>query len=72
MFHLKRSRRVDGFAMGDIVPLSQCRVPAEVVPRFFEKADPRLKADNSMELSSEFWLDKYFDKNFFFPLHLTQ
>jgi hypothetical protein len=72
MFALKRSRRADGSPMGDVVPLSQCRVPVEVTPRFFEKADPRLRANNSLELSSEFWLDKYFDKELFFALHLTK
>lgn len=72
MFVLKRSRRADGSLMGDIVPLSQCRVPVEVTPRFFERADPHLKANNSLELSSEFWLNKYFDKDIFFALHLTK
>jgi hypothetical protein len=72
MFALKWSRRVDGSLMGDIVPLSQCRVPVEVTPRFFEQADPHLNANNSLELSSEFWLDKYFDKELFFALHLTK
>lgn len=72
MFALKRSRRADGSLMGDIVPLSQCRVPIELTPRFFERADPHLKANNSLELSSEFWLNKYFDKELFFALHLTK
>jgi hypothetical protein len=43
-----------------------------VMPWFFEKADPHLTKDNSMELSSEFWLDKYFHKELFYGLQLTE
>jgi hypothetical protein len=71
MYLLKRSLRADGTVVGDVIPLSQCRVPAEVTPRFPERADRRLRECNSMEFSSEFWLDKYFDKEFFYSLHLT-
>jgi hypothetical protein len=71
MYLLKRGTRSDGTIMGDIVPLSQCRVPVEITPRFTEKADPRLTKHNSIEISSEFWLDKYFHKELFWALHLS-
>jgi hypothetical protein len=72
MYLVKRGLRSDGSVIGDVVPLSQCRVPIEVVPRFLAKADPRLTKDNSMELSSEFWIDKYFHKELFYGLHLAK
>lgn len=72
MYLLKRSTRPDGSRKGGIVPLSQCRVPIELTPRFHEKADPRLTKYNSLEISSEYWVDKYFHKELFWGLHLTR
>jgi len=72
MYLLKRSLRSDGSRLGDIVPLLQCRVPIEITPRFYGKADTRLAKENSLEISSEFWLNKYFHKELFWGFHLAQ
>lgn len=71
MYSLKRSTRSDGSRCGDVVPLSQCRVPINITPQFHNKADSHLTMDNSLEISTEFWLDKYFHKDLFWGLHLT-
>ena len=39
---LKRALRADKSRIGDIIPLSHFRMPAQLVPRFGDKADTRL------------------------------
>lgn len=68
MYLLKCSTRADGSRMGDIIPLGQLRSPVELTPSFGKKADSRLTKESSLEYSSEFWLDRYFDKEAFFAL----
>ncbi|KAF8425727.1 hypothetical protein L210DRAFT_3421137 [Boletus edulis BED1] len=65
---LKRAKRASGERLGDVVPLSQVRVFAHLIPRFGATADTRLTAYNSFEHSTEFYLNKYFDKNTYFAL----
>ncbi|KAG1837762.1 hypothetical protein F4604DRAFT_1942034 [Suillus subluteus] len=67
---LKRAKRSNGTRVGDVIPVTQLRAPINVVPRFGASADPRLTQYNSMEHASEFWLNKYWDKNIFFPLSM--
>lgn len=68
MYLLKRARRNDGNIMGDVVPLSQLRALIDLVPRFGAEADKRLTKETALEYSSEFWLNKYFDKELFYAL----
>lgn len=67
---LKRARRANGCPLGDIVPVSQIRSLVSLVPRFGEKADPRLTKTNCLAFSTEFWLNKYFTKELYFALSL--
>jgi hypothetical protein len=71
MYLLKQSMHSDGSRLRDIVPLSQCRVPIEITTRCYKKADPCLATDNSLEISLEFWLNKYFHKESYWGFHLT-
>ncbi|KAH9013680.1 hypothetical protein EDB85DRAFT_2076567 [Lactarius pseudohatsudake] len=68
MYLLKCARRNDGAIMGDIVPLAQLRALVNLVPRFGEEANKRLTKEMALEYSSEFWLNKYFDKELFYAL----
>jgi hypothetical protein len=68
MYLLKRARRSAGEIMGDVVPLSQLRTLINLVPRFGPVADSRLTMETSLEWSSEYWLNKYFDKELFYAL----
>jgi hypothetical protein len=68
MHIVKRALRVDGSRIGDIVPLSRLRVPVELIPRFGKTADSRLTAQNSLEYTSEFYLNKYSDKQIFYSV----
>jgi hypothetical protein len=65
LYTFKRAVRADKSRVGDVLPLSHCRVPIQLVPRFGAKADVRLTNKNSMEWSREFFLNAYFDKDIF-------
>jgi len=65
LYIFKRALRTDKSRIGDIIPLSHCRMPVQLVPRFGTKADARLTSRNSMEWSREFFLNSYFDKDIF-------
>ena len=65
LYVLKRALRSDQTRIGDIIPLSHCRMAVQLVPRFGTKADNRLMCTTSMEKSREFFLNGYFDKNIF-------
>ncbi|KAG1796320.1 uncharacterized protein HD556DRAFT_1431393 [Suillus plorans] len=67
---LKRAKRSNGTRIGDVIPVTQLRAPVNVVPHFGASADPHLTQYNGMEHASEFWLNKYWDKNTFFPLSM--
>ena len=70
MFVLKQAVRASRTMLGDIIPLTQIRALADLVPRFGAQADPRLTKQASLAYSNELWLNKYFDKETFFALHL--
>jgi hypothetical protein len=68
MYLLKPSHRANGSCFGDIVPVSQLRGPVKLTPFFGAEADHRLTRYNSFDYSSEFWLNKYSDKEVFWAL----
>jgi hypothetical protein len=70
LYLLKRARRSNGELIGDIVLLDQIRALVDITPCFELRADPRLTKGSSPALSSEFWLNKYFDKELFYALHV--
>ncbi|KAJ7582632.1 hypothetical protein C8J56DRAFT_894479 [Mycena floridula] len=65
MYALQRAIRASDDRIGGIIPLGLLRMPVDVVPWFGAKADSRLTSDNSMESSKEFWLNKYWDKEYY-------
>jgi hypothetical protein len=69
LYLLKRSKRSSGVVMGDVLPLDQIRSLVNLTPRFGKKASRILTKDNSLEFSSEFWLNKYFTKELFLALN---
>ena len=52
--------------MGDIIPLSQTRTTAPLIPRYGHRADPKLTSRNSLEFSTEFYLNSFFDKELYY------
>lgn len=65
---VKRSRRANEQAMGDIVPLHQVRALVELTPCLGLKANPQLLKETSLHYSQQFYLDKFFDKELFYAL----
>ena len=68
MYVLKRAQHHNKSTMGDIVPLAQIWALVELTPMFGDQADCRLMKESSLEYCTQFWLDKYFDKEFFYVL----
>jgi hypothetical protein len=68
LFLLKRAIRSDGELVGDIIPLDQLRSLVDLEPRFGEKANSQLTNTNSLSFATEFWLNKYFNKELFYTL----
>jgi hypothetical protein len=69
LYVLKRAKRTDGSMIGDIVPLHQVRALVDLVPRFYDVAARGLTNKNSSTYSAEFFLNKYFHKEFFWAVH---
>ena len=54
--------------MGDIIPLSHIRTGIDLAPRFKDATDKRLTKENSLEYSSEFFLNHFYDKQLYYSL----
>ena len=52
--------------MGDIIPLLQTRTAAPLIPRYGPQADPKLTSRNSLEFSTEFYLNSFFEKDLYY------
>jgi hypothetical protein len=57
--------------MGDIVPLAQLRTLVDLVPHFGKQVNRQLAKEAVLEYTSEFWLNKYFEKELFYALKCT-
>lgn len=68
---LKRAARAAGDAFGDVVPLSQICSFAHIIPQFGDTADVRFTPSNSAHYSTSFYLNCYFDKEFYYALTST-
>ena len=66
MYVAKRSLRSNGSRLGDVLPLSQVRISAPLIPRYGDRADQKLTAQNSLEFSTEFYLNHFFDKELYY------
>lgn len=71
MHVMKRSVRGSGTPMGDVIPLSQLRGLAPLVPKFGRKADPHLSAQTSSYYSNTFFLNHFFDKELYYALRCS-
>ena len=65
---LRRAKRTSGEDLGEVFPLDQLRSYAHIVPHFGPAADNRLTCSNSIYGSPSFFLNKYFDKDFFYAI----
>jgi hypothetical protein len=65
LYGLQRVMRSNDTRLGGILPLRLLVMPVDVTPRFGSTADRRLTAQNCMESVREFWLNKYWDKEYY-------
>jgi len=68
MYMLKRAVRGSGECIGEVIPLICIHSLAHLIPNFDCEAHSRLTNLSSYELSSEFWLNKYWSKEFYHAL----
>ena len=68
MHLLQRAVRSNGSRIRDVIPITQIRSPAHLIPNFSKEAHPCLTNGSSYELSTEFWLNKYWSKEFYYAL----
>ncbi|KAI5988871.1 hypothetical protein F5J12DRAFT_907673 [Pisolithus orientalis] len=67
-FDIAAEDRVNGQHLGNVILLSQVQAFAHLIPCFGQTADNQLMAYNSFKHSTEFYLNKYFNKNTYFAL----
>ena len=68
MYVVKRATRSNSTRMGDVVPLSQIQSAVPLIPRYGSRAHLKLTSHNSMEFSTEFFLNKFFDKDLYYMM----
>ena len=68
MHALKHVTWANGEQVGKVIPLTLIQSPAHLIPQFSHEAHPRLTKSSSYEVSNEFWLNKYWSKEFFYAL----
>ena len=66
---LKRVTRTSGSLLSKVFPLDQLRSYAHIVPHFGQKANNWLRSNNCVHSSQTFFLNKYFDKDFFYTIN---
>lgn len=65
MFHVRRRRRSDGKALGDIVPLDDVDQVIQLIPKFDSRVPRDMTCNNSLEICEEFYVNSFADKETF-------
>ncbi|KAN0074461.1 hypothetical protein V8E55_011873 [Tylopilus felleus] len=68
MHILKQAVRTNGEHIGEVIPLTFICSPAHLIPNFGAEAHSHLTKLSSYELSTEFWLNKYWSKESYYTL----
>jgi hypothetical protein len=68
MHIVKRAQRSNGARIGDVIPLNKIVSPAHLIPHFGQSANPRFTLQTSNEHSMDFFLNKFWNKEFFFSV----
>ncbi|KAI6018530.1 hypothetical protein PISMIDRAFT_96855, partial [Pisolithus microcarpus 441] len=71
MHILKHATQSDGAQVGKVIPLHYIHSPAHVIPHFGKEANLCLTCHTCYELLNNFWLNKYWNKEFFYVLSLS-
>jgi hypothetical protein len=65
---LKQATRASGAPLGEIFPLDQLRSYCNLTPHFDRVVDSQLSCYNSIHFSHTMFLNKSFDKNFYYAV----
>ena len=68
MHLLKQVVRANGECIGEVILLTFIHSPVHLIPYFGIEAHSRLNKLSSYELSTEFWLNKYWSKELYYAL----
>lgn len=66
---LKRATHASGSLLGEVFPMDQLWSYVHIVPHFGRKADNQLSLTNCVHSSQLFFLNKYFNKDFFYAIN---
>ena len=66
---LKKAACASSSLLGKVFPVDQLQSYAHIVPRFGQNADNWLSSTNCVHSSQSFFLNKYFDKDFFYAIN---
>ncbi|KAG2059350.1 hypothetical protein BDR06DRAFT_979926 [Suillus hirtellus] len=69
MHVLKRAKHADGTPSCSIIPLHQLHAFISIIPCLGDAADVQLTSATSTHYFQEFFLNKYFDEDFYYTLH---
>jgi len=68
---LKWVVRNNGVWVGNIIPLHHLCSPTHVIPHFRKEVNLHLTHHTAYKFSNEFWLNKYWNNEFFYALSLS-
>jgi hypothetical protein len=68
MYLLKHAHQTNRSFIGDVVLLVQLRTLVDLILHFGKVASRQVVKETVLEYGSEFWLNKYFEKELFYAL----
>lgn len=71
IYIFRHVRQVNNDWIGNIIPITQIVAPVHLIPHFGPKADPQLMMQSGINHATEFYLNKFWNKELFFALHVT-
>ncbi|KAG1856780.1 hypothetical protein F4604DRAFT_1931785 [Suillus subluteus] len=69
MYILRCAYRANGDQISDVIRVIRIQAPVHLIPQFGDVAAPRLTAQTSINHSTEFFLNKFWNKQLFYALH---
>ncbi|KIK35754.1 hypothetical protein CY34DRAFT_95540, partial [Suillus luteus UH-Slu-Lm8-n1] len=63
--------RLNNDWIGNVIPITQIVAPVHLILHFDPKANPQLTIQSSINHAIEFYLNKFWNKELFFMLHVT-
>ena len=68
MHLVQRTTKPNGSRISNVIPVTWIHSPAHLIPNFGKEAHTCLTGESSYELSTEFWLNKFWMKEFYYAL----